>query len=209
VPKKEGKPLSVNTIYHIWRGHNHKRQLHLLDNDFFGQPEDQWRARLDEIRTGNFAVCFNQGLNIRLITEATAEALSTVRYRDDSFKRRRLYTAWDNLKDEGVFFRGVDTLQRAGIQPRHLMAYMLVGYDPRETMDSVLYRFHRMTALGIRPYPMVYDRSKTVLRHFQRWANTGLYRAVKWEDYVPNARAHQVPAKGELPLFSAALANAA
>ena len=56
---------------------------------------------------------------------------------------RRLYTAWDNLGDERAFFRGVEMLAAAGIPPNHLLAYMLVGYDRRETWERVLYRFHR------------------------------------------------------------------
>jgi hypothetical protein len=64
VPKKEGKNRSAATIAEIWRGPPHAKHLHLLDNDFFGQPRDQWEARVDEIRAGGFRVCFNQGINV-------------------------------------------------------------------------------------------------------------------------------------------------
>jgi hypothetical protein len=66
-------------------------------------------------------------------------------YRDDQFERRRLYTAWDNIGDERRFFRGVDCLAAHGVKPSHLMAYMLVGYDRRETWETVLYRFNRIS----------------------------------------------------------------
>jgi hypothetical protein len=56
VPRKEGKPRAVNTIASIWRGEPWPRHLHLLDNDFFGQPREQWEARIDEIRAGGFKV---------------------------------------------------------------------------------------------------------------------------------------------------------
>jgi hypothetical protein len=135
VPKKEGKPRSVNTIASIWRGEPWPKHLDLLDNDFFGQPREQWKARMDEIRAGGFKVCLNQGINIRMIDEESATALASIPYYDDSFKSRRLYTAWDNVGDEERFFRGVDTLERHGIPPRHLLVYMLVGYDKRETWE--------------------------------------------------------------------------
>lgn len=138
VPGKEGRARSVATIADIWRGDEHPKHLHLLDNDFFGQPEEQWRARIDEIRDGGFKVCLNQGINVRQITPAAAEALASVEYRDDSFTERRIYTAWDNLKDEGVFFAGIDMLEAAGIPPKRVMAYMLVGFDKRETWERVL-----------------------------------------------------------------------
>lgn len=181
VPTKEGKPRHENTIAGIWRGDPWPRHLHLLDNDFFGGPE--WRERVAEIKAGGFKVSFTQGVNVRAMTPEVAEAIASIEYRDDGFERRRLYTAWDNLKDEDVFFRGVDTLEAAGVPARHLMAYMLVGYDKRETWERVWRRFNRMKDRGIRPYPMVYDHERKDLKRFQRWVVTGLYRTVRFEDY--------------------------
>lgn len=99
------------------------------------------------------------------------------------FRRRRIYCAWDRLRDERRFFEGVDRLERSGIPPRHLRAYMLIGHDPEETIESRLYRFNRMVGRGIEPYPMPIDRTRKDLVAFSRWAVTGLYRAVPWEEY--------------------------
>lgn len=109
-------PLLHNTA-DIWRGEGHPKTLHLLDNDFFGQPESEWRDRIAEINDGQFKVCLNQGINVRHLTPVAAVAIASVNYRDDSFTSKRLYTAWDNLKDEGVFFRGVEMLREAGVPP--------------------------------------------------------------------------------------------
>jgi hypothetical protein len=183
VPRKEGAPRSVNRIADIWRGEGHQKKVCLLDNDFFGQPKEEWRARIAELRSGKFKVCFNQGLNVRLIDEEACAALSTINYMDDQFTTRRLYTAWDNLKDEGIFMRGVDMLEAAGVPPKHLMAYMLIGYDPSETWERIWHRFRRMVDRGISPYPMVFDRKRTDLLCFQRWVLTGIYRFVPWNEY--------------------------
>lgn len=181
VPEKEGKPKSVNSIADIWRGKPWPKKLHLLDNDFFGNPD--WRDRINEIREGKFRVCMSQGINVRLIDEEAAEALARIEYRDTKFQERRLYTAWDNHKDEAVFFRGVDMLEAAGIPSKHLMAYMLCGCDTSETWDRLWHRFSRMVERGIQPYPMVFDKSRKDLVAFQRWVITGLYRAVPWNEY--------------------------
>lgn len=195
VPKKEGKPTGAGTIAEIWRGKGHPKRLILLDNDTFGAPE--WRDRFAEIRAGDFRVSFAQGVNIRLVDEESARALASIRYRDVSFTRSRLYCAWDNLGDEEVFMAGARLLQAAGIPGKHLMVYMLVGFDRRErpeedgsvraeTWERILYRFNALVALGARPYPMVFERYRPhmrQLRAFQRWANRGLYRAVAWADY--------------------------
>lgn len=191
VPKKEGKPRSVSTINQIWRGEPYKKHIHLLDNDFFGQPREQWRARIDEITSGGFKVCLNQGINVRLIDDESANALASIPYYDDQFKTRRLYTAWDNIGDEGVFFRGVDTLERAGISPKHLMAYMLIGFAKRETWADIWKRFNKMVERGISPYPMVYDRSRADLLCFQRWVITGLYRFVPWGEYKRETKSRE------------------
>ena len=65
------------------------------------------------------------------------------------------------------------------------MAYMLIGYDPDETFEQVEYRFWKMADRGILPYPMLYDRTKQKLKDFQRWAVTGLYRAIRFDEYKP------------------------
>ena len=114
VPKKEGKNRSAATIADIWRGAPYPKHLHLLDNNFFGQPRDQWEARIDEIQAGGFRVCLNQGIDVRLIDDASAKTLASIRYTDDSFTWRRLYTAWDSLGDEELFFDGVATSERYG-----------------------------------------------------------------------------------------------
>lgn len=215
VPKKEGRPRSVNTVADIWRGEGYPKHLHLLDNDFFGQEEESWRARLREILDGKFKVCLNQGINIRLITEEAAESLAHVPYYDDSFKARRLYTAWDNLKDEKIFMRGVDRLEKAGVPPSHLMVYMLVGFDAKETWERLFYRFNKMVALGIRPYPMVYgSRAKKLpagghngriehrtLGDFQRWVIRKSYNFIPFEEYDANAKGRR--AVGQSDLFAA------
>ena len=186
VPTKEGKNRSTSSIYDIWRGDGHPKKIHLLDNDFFGQPEEQWKERIKEIKEGKFKVCFNQGINIRLIDETVAKNLIEIDYRDDSFKNKRLYTAWDNIGDEKRFFDGIDILNKYGIPSKHIMAYMLIGYDKRETWERIFYRFNKMVERKIQPYPMVYNNKNKELKKFQRWVIRRYYQYVKWEDYDRN-----------------------
>ena len=155
----------------------------MLDNDFFGQNNRQWQARIDEIRDGGFMVSFNQGVNVRAMTEETARALASVQYRDDQFRRRRLYTAWDNIGHRKVFFRGMTLLEQAGIPPRHLMVYMLIGYQPGETMEEIMARYRLLKEAGCLPYPMVYDPSNRTHRAFQRWVIRRYDEFIPWEQF--------------------------
>jgi hypothetical protein len=191
VPQKEGKNLSVGTINDIWRGEGHPKHIHLLDNDFFGQDPVKWVMRSQEMIQGKFKVCFTQGINVRLINPAACVALRNIDYRDDSFKVKRLHTAWDSLGDEKIFFRGVDMLEEYGIPPKHLMAYMLIGHDPSENWDRIWHRFNRMVEREIKPYPMVFDRTRTDLLCFQRWVLTGIYRFVKWDEYKRSTKSEE------------------
>ncbi len=183
VPRKEGKPRSLNTIYDIWR-EGSPRSLVLLDNDFFGQPADDWQGRITEIREGDFRVNFSQGINIRMITDETAAAIASIRYSDTNFTRRRIYTAWDNLGQEKVFFRGLDRLVAAAIPARHVMVYMLIGYAPGETMDQIMHRYRRLKEAGCMPFPMVYDSKNRLLKRFQRWVVRRYDQIVPWPEFA-------------------------
>jgi len=184
VPKKEGKPKSINSIWDIWR-EGTDRAVVLLDNDFFGQ--DLWRERIGEMQDGGFKVNFSQGINIRMVTPEAAEALATIRYYDGKFTARRLYTAWDNLGQEKVFFKGLDMLKDAGIPGNHVVVYMLIGYKPGETMDEILYRHRRLKDEGCWPYPMVYNNTyaNADLKRFQRWVLRRHDQFIPWEEYRP------------------------
>ena len=178
---REGEPRGVKSLLDIWRGDPLPRHIHLLDNDFFGQAE--WEARLNEAIEHKFKVCFNQGINIRLISPEQAIVLKKVFYTDDSFKQRRLYTAWDNLGDEQRFKDGVAMLRDAGIPPKHLMVYMLIGFKRNETEEEILYRYNEMVKLGCNPYPMVFKNENRYLKHFQRWVVRRYCKVVSWADY--------------------------
>lgn len=185
VGEKEGPMRQVQGIYDIWRGQGHPRHLHLLDNDFFGQPS--WRARISEIRDGRFKVSFSQGINARFLDDEAAEAIASVDYRDDQFDRKRIYTAWDNLKDEERLFAGLNRLVRYGVNPDHIMVYMLCGYWPGETQADRELRRAKLRDFGARPYPMPFVRTPELVG-FQRWV-IGAYdkpNRIPWAAWVSN-----------------------
>jgi len=180
VPMKEGAVRAAQTVSEIWRGEPWPRHILLLDNDFFGQP--WWEERINELRAGGFKVSFNQGINARMLTDETAAAIASVDYRDDSMKVKRIYTAWDNQKDENRLFAGLDALVRHGVKPDHIMVYMLVGYWPGETTEDREYRRLRLRDFGCRPYPMPYERTPELLG-FQRWIIGAYDKTVPWAEW--------------------------
>lgn len=181
VPEKEGAIREEQAIWDIWRGDPWPRELLLLDNDFFGQPN--WRQRIAEIRDGGFKVSFNQGINARFLSEEAAEAIASIDYRDDSMKVKRIYTAWDNLKDEHRLFDGLNRLVKYGVKPDHVMVYMLVGYWPGETTEQREYRRMRLREFGCRPYPMPFVRTPELVG-FQRWVIGAYDKRIPWNDWI-------------------------
>jgi hypothetical protein len=178
VPRKEGAVREEQTIADLWRGAPWPRELILLDNDFFGQP--RWADRIDEIQAGGFRVSFTQGINARMLTDETAAAIARVDYRDDSMRVKRIYTAWDNRKDEARLFAGLDALVRHGVKPDHIMVYMLIGYWPGETHADRDYRRSQLRAFGARPYPMPFVRTPDTVG-FQRWVIGAYDKRFPWD----------------------------
>ena len=172
VPISEGKNRAEQTIHELWRGDPWPRELILLDNDFFGQPD--WRDLIREIRDGNFKVSFSQGINARLLPDEGAEAIASVQYRNDAMKRPMLHTAWDNLTDRDVLFRGLKRLVKYGVKPEHIVVFMLIGYDHEkkcarpELLPEDHQRREELRDFGCLPYPMPFVRTRELVG-FCRW----------------------------------------
>lgn len=169
VPEKEGKIKEVNTLTDIWRGEDYPKNILLLDNDFFGQS--RWKELCNEAIENDFKVSFSQGINIRLIHKEGAELLSKVKYYDGQFKKRQIYTAWDNKRDEKIFRRGIGYILDAGIKAHNVMVYTLCNYWTKGLTDDVWFRIYEMAKIGLRPYVMVYDKQNASkeMKEFQTW----------------------------------------
>ncbi len=200
VPTKEPDLKAVATVREIWRGEPWPKNLLLLDNDFFGVPS--WRREIEELNAGGFKVCWNQGFNVRLIGEEEAKAIASTQYRDDQFKTRMLYTAWDNRKDERRLFRNLELLAKHGVAPDDITVYMLIGYWAGETEQDWLFRQSRLREFGARPYPMPYDRTNSLQMGFQRWCIRRSDMKVSWQEYkAVNCRPEKLKGRLSLPLF--------
>jgi len=179
VPRMEGKIQKEAKVEQIWRGEPWPKNLLLLDNDFFGEPT--WRSEIDAINQGGFKICWNQGFNVRLIGDEEAAAIASTNYRNADFTRRRLYTAWDNRKDEKRLFRNLEALVKYGVKPDEIMVYILVGFWDGPTLGpDDLYRHAKLREFGCRPYPMPFVRNDE-LRGFQRWCARRDDLKVSWQ----------------------------
>lgn len=179
VPEKEGRPSGSSTIPEIWTNRE-SDFIVLLDNDFFGGP--QWKDRIEELKAYRLRVNFSQGLNIRIITDEQAEALASVRFRSISGKTPMVHFAWDRIFDEKRIDAGIKRVLAAGVKPREMTFYILVGFD--STPEEDMYRIMKLRGLGINPFVMPYDSADPYQRRLARWVNhKAIFKTVSWGEY--------------------------
>ena len=198
VGTKEGKNISLPYPIKYWLdlNPNHRNKLIIQDNDFTNQP--LFYQRCDELIELKTKVCINQGVNIRLIdyksrkmkdevnnkiTTPQAKKLSELNVKCRKFKKRRIYTAWDNAKDSKIFWQGIETLTSNGFKAHEIMVYFLCNYWQKGLSDDVWMRFEQMKKNGLMPYPMIYERwnASAELKKFQEWVIQGRYHATSFD----------------------------
>ena len=177
VPIKEGKirkskPFELNP-----KG----KWIMILDNNFFACP--QWRENIEIIRSWNQPVTFQQGLDLRIMTDEMAKALSTI-------KIKQVYVAWDNYEDKEFVMRGFDILLKY-IKPYKITCYCLVGFKQSYITEEDLERVMTLKRLGVNPFAMGYinfddpnyQKSKKI-KDFCRWVNRKkLFKSCSWKEY--------------------------
>lgn len=180
VPQKEGRPRINSAIDDLLTNPNGGNRLILMDNDFFGGAE--WRINLERIIELNLRVCFVQGLNIRILTDEQAEMLAQCNFQASDFHNKHLTFAWDRFQDGKRIFDGIDRCEQAGIKPKQMQFFVLIGYDTTPEQD--LERVMRLRDRGCLPYVMPYNKFDSYQKRFARWVNhRAIFNSVKWEDY--------------------------
>lgn len=165
VKDKEGLCSSkVADLSEFWNGQGN---IELLDPNTLACKD--WRDILGQLIESKAKVNFNQGLDIRMMTEEKAEMLSKISI-------SMLHFAWDRYEDKEIIqpkfkiFR-----EKSQISFRNLGVYVLVGDKERRILDSDLERIYWLRENGFSPYVMIYDKENLPRGHelkmLQRWVN--------------------------------------
>ena len=157
VPAKEGRLCEWSPLGEFVR---HKKVV-LLDNNFLASPN--WRAKIWAMISRGLSVDFNQGLDIRLITEESAAMLQLL---DPPYLR----FAWDSMDLIPAVKRGIRILRDVGypVNRYRVGFYVLTGYETTPAQD--LYRLDYLHRLNINTHvqPFVKNRQNNRL---SRWGN--------------------------------------
>lgn len=180
VPKLEGSFREHAPISEFQNPNFNK--LLLYDNNFFYSK--LWKKKLTYIKEQGLKVCFNQGLDARLMDEEKSQWLADTDSYELSFKKKRVYFAYDLMKNGNKIIHGLQKVMDAGIKPYKIMVYVLVGFNTSHREDYQ--RFKELRELKVDPFIMVYNnrRDDPWIRHFARWVNKRVYKSCDYEKYL-------------------------
>jgi hypothetical protein len=116
VPKQEGKARFNQTIAQIWRGPGYPQAPSSARQRLLRKSRMARDGRVRSTKAGSRSASTKESTSA-CSTPNKPKAMASMRVMDDQFKTRRIYTAWDNIGDEAVFFRGVDLLEAEGVNP--------------------------------------------------------------------------------------------
>lgn len=171
VASKEGRcSRKVADVSQFWQGQKH---IEVIDPNITACKE-RFELYQQYIDTGA-SITFNQGLDIRLITDKDIDYLNKMKSVDIHF-------AWDNPKDDLIdLFADFKNRFKYKSLPT---VYCLTNFN--STMDENLYRINELWKLGYYPYVMVYDKKHAPkeIKQLQRWCNNRfIFKSCSFEDY--------------------------
>ena len=192
VGKKEGKcSRKVADLKEFWNG---QKNIVLCDPNILACKE--WKNLLQQLIDSKAWVDFNQGIDIRLMTEEKAKMLSRI-------KVKELHFAWDKYQDKEkilpkfkLFSKHFNRLMRG----HRAVVYTLVNFDT--TLEQDLDRIYTLRDMGYWAYVMIYDKEHCdpIYKKLQRWVNMRptFAKIDRFEDYT---RKKQIDLNNQLSIF--------
>lgn len=177
VADKEGRcSVKVADLSEFWRG---QKNIVLCDPNILACCE--WKELLQQLSDSKAYVDFNQGLDIRLVTQEKALMLKQI-------KIKAVHFAWDKYEDKNVIIPKFKEFKEiTGWGYGKMRVYVLTNFNT--TIDQDLDRVYTLRDMGYDPYVMIYNKDKTstkdTIRKLQRWCNNKyIFRATKrFEEY--------------------------
>lgn len=177
VKDKEGrKAHTVAPLSEFWDG---QKNIILYDPNPIAAPE--WRQNLQQLIDSKAMVEFNQGVDIRMMTEEKAMMLKQIRL-------KMIHFAWDRMQDGEQVMKNLKLFTDVTGWERHkVQVYVLTNFDTDPEQD--LERIYKLKEANVSPYVMIYDKEHLpkhhILRKVQRWANNKfIFNSVeRFEDY--------------------------
>ena len=179
VKDKEGLcSHKVADLSEFWNG---QKNIELLDPNILACKE--WKDLLQQLIDSKAKVNFNQGLDIRVMTDEKAKMLSQI-------PMTAIHFAWDRYEDKDYIqpkFRIFRENSKVG--QRDLRVYVLCGDREKKVCKEDLERVYWLRDNGYNPYVMIYEKYQLPKGHdllkFQRYVNNKFvfWSCPSFEDY--------------------------
>ena len=181
VKAKEGwNACKVADLNEFWNG---QKNIVLCDPNILACRD--WRDLFDQLQDSKAWVDFNQGLDIRLMTNEKADAL-------EKLKIKELHFAWDWYEDKEIIVPALMRFRkRSTINQHNLVVYVLCNFG--SSFEEDLERVYTLRDIGYSPYVMLYDKEHipphSDLKRLQRWVNNRFvfWSCDRFEDYKQGA----------------------
>jgi hypothetical protein len=171
---KEGSIHKNADLDEFWNGQN---RIMLLDNNLLAYEDHL--SELERLRDTGSKVQFNQGLDIRLITEKNADILKGI----PQWKGHRIFFAFDEWYLRDIIEEKLDILYDIGFTPNDFMFFMLVGFNTSKEEDVMRVKFLKERKL--RPYVATFDPKDTYQRAIKRYVNfKPFFWKMSWEEFL-------------------------
>ena len=168
VKRKEGlKSRKVADLHEFWNG---QKNIELLDPNTLACSE--WRDILQQLIDSKAWVDFNQGVDIRLMTDEKAEMLRRV-------KIKHIHFAYDRYQDKKIIEPKFELFKETtGWGRSKVSVYVLTNFDT--TLEQDLDRIYFLRNLGgadngFQPYVMRYNKENiprgSAVNQLSRWVN--------------------------------------
>lgn len=177
VEKKEGRcSRKVADLNEFWSG---QKNIVLCDPNILAAKE--WKELLQQLIDSKAWVDFNQGLDIRLMTEEKAQMLAQI-------KLKEIHFAWDRYEDKDKVLPKLQMyaeITKKNPHGHNAIVYTLVNFDT--TFEQCLERIYTLRDIGYWPYVMIYDKANCEHKYLdlQRWVNNRFIfaKCKRFEDY--------------------------
>ena len=161
VASKEGKcSYKVADLDEFWKG---QKKIVLCDPNLLACTDHI--DLLQQLADSKAYVEFNQGMDIRMVTDRNLELLRQI-------KLKVVHFAYDRYQDQKIVEPRLKAFKEAtGYGRSKVLVYILCNYDT--TIEQDLERINYVRSLDFAPYVMVYDleHADHIYKKLQRWCN--------------------------------------
>lgn len=176
VATKEGiRAHKVADLKEFWGG---QKNIVLCDPNILACKD--WKELLQQLIDSKAYVDFNQGLDIRMMTEEKAQMLSQI-------KMKEVHFAWDRYEDKELVLPRLEMFAKNSklIKSHGAIVYTLVNFDT--TLEQDLERIYTLREMGYWAYVMIYDKEHCdpIYKDLARWVNNRFIfaKCKRFEDY--------------------------